>query len=64
MAIKKSVKITKGKDRYIEITALSEYCRHRGWRIIEESVIIEMPTGKELLELKKDLRAGTIKIIE
>ena len=60
---KEQVRIIKGKeDSYVE--ALSEFCRQRGYRIIEESVIIEMPSGRELLQFKRDVRAGKIKIVE
>jgi phage-related protein len=62
--MKPTVKITKGKDGYIEITALSEYCRQRGWRIIEETVTIEMPKGKELLQFKRDVQEGKVIIID
>ncbi len=62
--MKKTIKITKGKDEFIEITALAEYCRQRGYSIIEETVTIKMPTGKELLQLKRDVKTGKIKIIE
>ena len=61
--MKPIVKITKGKDSYIEMTALAEYCRQKGYKIIEESVTIEMPKGKELVRFNKDVRDGKIKII-
>ena len=62
--MKATVKIAKGKDTFIQMTALSEYCRQKGWVIIEERVTIEMPTGKELRQFNKDVRAGKIKIIK
>ena len=59
-----NLKIAKGTDAYIQMTALAEYCRQRGWAIIEETVTIEMPTGKELKQFKQDVRDGKIKIIK
>ena len=58
------VAIAKGIDGYLEMTPLAEYCRERGWVIVEESVTIKMPTGKELLHLQRDVKNGKIKIIE
>ena len=60
----KQVRIIKGKDSLIEMTALSEFCRQRGYRIILEAVTIEMPTGKELKRFNKDVSDGKIKTIE
>jgi hypothetical protein len=61
--MKPTVKITKGKDSYIEITALSEYCRQKGWAVEQECVTIVMPTGSELRQFNKEVSAGKIKII-
>jgi len=62
--MKSIVKIIKGTDDYIQMTALSEICRQKGWVIIEERVTIEMPTGKELRQFNKDVRDGKIRVVE
>jgi len=62
--MKATVKIAKGTDAFIQMTALSEHCRQKGWVIIEERVTIEMPTGKELRQFNKDIRDGKIIIIK
>lgn len=64
MGTRATVKIVKGKDAYINMTALSEYCRQKGYKIIGENVTIEMPTGKELRQFNNDVRSGKIRIIE
>ncbi len=61
---KKRVAIVKGIDGYIEMTPLAEYCRERGWVILEEYIIIEMPTGKELLKFKRDVKDGKIVVLK
>ena len=64
MKKKPTVTIVKGKDDYLEITPLAEYCRQRGLKVILEAVTIEMPTGKELLRFNRDVRDGKIIIIK
>lgn len=60
----KTIKITKGQDPYLEVTALSEYCRQRGWRVVNETVEIILPTGKELEQFRLDVRDGKIVVGE
>lgn len=58
-----AITIVKGDDPYIAVTALSQYCRERGWRILSESVTIEIPTeGKALLQFKRDVKSGKVRI--
>jgi len=57
---KPTVKIFKGKEAYLDITALAAYCREQGYRVIEETVTIELPTGKEYLRFRKDVETGKI----
>ena len=61
---KPTVTIVKGKDSYIEMTPLAEYCLQQGFVIVREEVNIEMPKGKELLRFNRDVKDGKIKIVE
>ena len=58
------VAIVKGIDRYLEMTPLAEYCRQRGWVVLQEYVVIEKPTGKELSKFRRDVKDGKIVIIK
>jgi len=58
-----SITIVKGDDPYIAVTALSQYCRERGWRILSESVTIDIPIeGKALAQFKGDVKSGKVRI--
>lgn len=59
----KTTKIQKGTDPYIEITALSEYCRQRGWKVVSETVVIVIPKGRELEQFRQDVRQGKIVVV-
>lgn len=59
----KTIRLSKGKDSYLQITPLSEYCRERGWRVLMEYVHIALPTGKELRQLIRDMKDGKIKVV-
>ena len=59
----KTTTIQKGHDPYIAITALSEYCRQRGWRVVSEVVTIVMPTGRELQQFRQDVAQGKILVV-
>lgn len=60
---KETMQITKGRDPYLDMTALSDYCRQKGWRPIKEIVTIMVPEGKELIELQKDIESGKILVV-
>lgn len=60
---KKTMQITKGRDPYLDMTALSDYCREKGYKVVKEIVTIRMPEGKELAELLKDIEAGKILVV-
>lgn len=62
--MKNTLQITKGRDPYLDMTALSDYCRQRGWEIITETVTIRMPEGKEREDLQHDLKTGKIRVVE
>ncbi len=63
MTNKKIVRITKGKDSFLKVTPLSEYCLQRGWKIVKEYVEIVPPRNKELKEFEKDVREGKIVVL-
>ncbi len=59
---KQAIQLIKGRDAYLTMTALSDYARQRGWKVIREVVTISMPEGKELEQLLKDLKSGKIRV--
>ncbi len=60
----KVIQITKGRDSYLDITPLSDYCGKRGWRIVKEIVTIEIPKGRSLKQLLKEITEGKIRVVE
>lgn len=60
---KEVMQITKGRDPYLDMTPLAEYCLEHGWRPIKEVVTIAMPEGREMEDLQKHLRAGKILVV-
>ncbi len=60
---KNTLQITKSRDPYPDITALSDFCRQRGWKVIKEVVTISIPEGRELEDLRKYLKAGKIRVV-
>lgn len=60
---RKTITIQKGQDPYVEMTALSEYCKQKGWRIVNETVEIAMPKGKELEQFQQDVEQGKIVLV-
>lgn len=52
--------LKKGKDAYLDITSLAEYCREQGYKVIEETVTIELPTGKDYMRFRKDVESRKI----
>ena len=59
----KVIRITKGKDPYLEITPLADYCLQRGWRVIREYVDIAVPTGNEMKQFLEDMKEGKIVVM-
>lgn len=57
-----TVKLIKGTDDYLRITPLVSFCNERGYKIIEETVVIAMPKGKELMRFNDDVRKGKVNI--
>lgn len=62
--MKKTIKITKGKDAFLDITPLADYCRQRGFRVIQEVVTIQMPEGRELEDLSEHLKTGRLRVVK
>ncbi len=60
---KKTIRIQKGRDPYIKITALSEYARQRGWKVVNEVVTLVLPRGRELEQFNQDIQDGKIVIV-
>lgn len=60
---KKVIRITKGRDPYLQVTALSEYARQQGWKVIKEYVDIAVPTENEMKQLLKDMQDGKIIVV-
>ncbi len=60
----RTIRVTKGRDAYLKMTPLADYCRQKGWEIVREYVDIRMPEGAELEELRKDVREGRIEVID
>ena len=63
MTMKKTIRIQKGQDYFLEVTSLAEYSQQSGWMVISETVEIVLPTGKELEQLNKDLNDGKIVVL-
>lgn len=63
MTKNKTINITRGQDPYLEITALSEYAKQRGWRVVNEVVEIVLPKGKELEQFSQDVQQSKIVVV-
>ena len=56
MTKRKVIRITKGKDPYLTVTTLADYCHQKGWTVVKEYVDIAIPTGQEMRQFLKDMR--------
>lgn len=59
----KVIRITKGRDTYLQVTPLSEYAKQKGWQVLKEYVDISIPTGKEMKQLLEDMKRGKIIVV-
>ena len=63
MIQRRAIRITKGQNPYIEVTALADYCQQKGWKVIKEYVDIAVPTGDEMREFLEDMKERKIIVI-
>jgi hypothetical protein len=59
----KMIRITKGKDPYLHVTPLADYCLQKGWKVIRECVDIAIPTGDEMKQFLDDMKEGKIVVM-
>lgn len=60
---RKTIRITKGRDPYLMVTTLADYCGQKGWKVLKEYVDIVIPTGKEMRQLLEDMRNRKVIVV-
>ena len=63
MTKRKVIRIIKGRDPYLMVTTLADYCHQRGWEVLKEYVDIAVPTGNELREFLEHMRDRKITVM-